>query len=152
MWDHICDFFFFLFCFLKSEEGDLTSPDQNFMRWVIMNIMAIEDGLFPLAYITHTIKYLQQCKFSWSVKTLANNWQTYISSFVKLYGGEWRSSEQLSDVYIENLHACIFPRMHFLGLHVFGVTLSVFLVSGGSLLWHGGSNKKEKGSEDQPAL
>lgn len=28
-----------------------------------MNIMAIEDGLFPLAYVTHTIKYLQQCKF-----------------------------------------------------------------------------------------
>lgn len=39
-----------------------------------MDIMAIEDGLFPLAYITHTIKYLQQCKFSCSVKTLANNW------------------------------------------------------------------------------
>lgn len=40
-------------------------------------------------------------------------------------------------------HACIFPGMHFLGLHVFGVTSSVFMVNGGSLLWHGGSNKKE---------
>lgn len=29
-----------------------------------MDIMAIEDGLFPLAFVTHTIKYLQQCKFS----------------------------------------------------------------------------------------
>lgn len=38
------------------------------MRWAIMNIMAIEDGLFPLAYVTHTIKYLQQCKFSCSVE------------------------------------------------------------------------------------
>jgi len=34
------------------------------MRWATMNIMAIEDGRFPLAYVTHTIKYLQQCKFS----------------------------------------------------------------------------------------
>lgn len=30
--------------------------------------MAIEDGLYPLAYDIHTIKYLQQCKISWSVK------------------------------------------------------------------------------------
>lgn len=71
---------------------------------------------------------------------------------MKLYGGEWRSPEQLSDVDIENLHACIFPRMRFLGLRVYGVTSSVFMANGGSLLWHGGSNKKEKGSEDQPAL
>lgn len=25
-----------------------------FMRWAVMNIMAIEDGLFPLALVTHT--------------------------------------------------------------------------------------------------
>lgn len=54
---------------------------RSLMRWAIMDIMAIEDGLFPLAYVTHTIKYLQQCKLSCSIKTLANNWLNYISSF-----------------------------------------------------------------------
>lgn len=39
------------------------------MRWAITNIMAIEDGLLPLTYVTHTSKYLQQCKVSSSVKT-----------------------------------------------------------------------------------
>lgn len=67
-----------------------------------MNIMAIEDGLFPLAYVTHTIKYLQQCKFSCSVETLSNSWLNYCSSFFCLfvcfevvqYGGErrWQST------------------------------------------------------------
>lgn len=53
-----------------------------------MNIMAIEDGPFPLAYVSHTIKYLQQCKISCSIKTLANNWLNDISSFLKSYGGK----------------------------------------------------------------
>lgn len=65
-----------------------------------MNIMAIEDGLFPLAYVTHTIKYLQQCKFSCSVentlKQLAKLLQLiffclFVCFFeVVQYGGEQR--------------------------------------------------------------
>ena len=46
----------------RGGESHLTKP--VLMRWVLMNIMAIEDGLFPLAYVTHTIKDLQQCKIS----------------------------------------------------------------------------------------
>lgn len=83
--------------------------------------MAIEDGLFPLAYVTHTIKYLQQCKFSWSIKTLANNWQNYISSFLKLHGGErrWQSTIVWVDADIEILHAFVYIPS---GRHVSGVT------------------------------
>lgn len=59
-----------------------------------MSVMAIEDGLLPLAYVTHTIKYLQQCKYFCSVKTLANNKLNYISSFLKSHGGgrSWLST------------------------------------------------------------
>lgn len=71
--------------FLRGRRG-VGLHEACFMRWAMMNIMAIEDGLFPLAYVTHTIKYLQQCKLSCSIKTLANKWLNYISSFLKLYG------------------------------------------------------------------
>lgn len=81
------------FFFFRARRG-IGLHEACFMRWAIMNIMAIEDGQFPLAYVTHTIKYLQQCKFSCSIKTLANSWLNYISSFfLKSYGGErrWQS-------------------------------------------------------------
>lgn len=53
-----CCLFFFL-----SEEGTSQSLFYEVGDNEHYN-MAIEDGLFPLAYVTHTIKYLQQCKFS----------------------------------------------------------------------------------------
>lgn len=59
-----------------------------------MSVMAIEDGLLPLAYVTHTIKYLQQCKYFCSIKTLANSKLNSISSFLKSHGGgrSWLST------------------------------------------------------------
>lgn len=69
--------------------------EARLIRRAIMNIMAIEDGLLPLTYVTHTSKYLQQCKVSSSVKTLTNNWLlNYISSSLKSHDGErrWQST------------------------------------------------------------
>lgn len=50
------------------------------MRRAAMSVMAIEDGLFPLAYVTHTIKYLQQCKFSRSIKKKHSQTTGYTTS------------------------------------------------------------------------
>lgn len=56
-----------------------------------MNIMAIEDGLVPLTNVSSASKYLQQCKVTSSVKTLANSWLlNYISSSLKSHDREWR--------------------------------------------------------------
>ena len=55
-----------------------------------MNIMAIEDGLVPLTYVSSASKYLQQCKVTSSVKTLTNSWLLNISSSLKSHDREWR--------------------------------------------------------------
>lgn len=102
-----------------------------FVRWAIMNIMAIEDGLFPLAYVTHTIKYLQQCKFSRSIKTRANNWLNYVSSSLNSCGGErrWQSTTVWADVDVGNLHACVFLYVYLWGLQVVGVASTLSAVT-----------------------
>lgn len=114
-----------------------------FVRWAIMNIMAIEDGLFPLAYVTHTIKYLQQCKFSRSIKTRANNWLNYVSSSLNSCGGERRWQSKC---------LCISIRLSVRPAGRRGRVNSVSCyMNGGSLLWHGGSNerKHKEGREER---
>lgn len=94
-----------------------------------MNCMAIEDGPFPLAYVTHTIKYLQQCKFSCSIKMLTNNSLNYLSLLLKSH----------ENIYLSR---CCMDVGHAFG----GVTSTRLYcyTNGGSLLWHGGSNERKR--------
>lgn len=60
--------------------------------------MAIEDGLYPLAYDIHTIKYLQQCKISLSVKTTCKQLAKLHQLICKVLkdGAKWKMEEKLS--------------------------------------------------------
>lgn len=156
--------FFFLFSF-KSEEGNLTlrslchevgdNEHYGYWRWPVSSC------------IRHT--YFQRSttvqKIFRSIKTLANNWQNYISSFLKLYCGERRCQRTIHSRRCRHWKftclCCLC--IYLLGLHVLGVTTTLFTVlhewrKSTVAQWHKQiQNKKktkwnEKGGEDQPAF
>lgn len=99
-----------------------------------MNIMAIEDGLFPLAYVTHTIKYLQQCKIfllNRNTRTKSAKLHQLIVEVIQYQYGEgrrWqkaqRSRQMLTNKVSVPAYFCVRPS----GLHVLGVTSTLFTV------------------------
>lgn len=85
MWDHIRGAIVFVF-FLKSEEGTPRSlfhevganEQYGYWRWPVSS--CIRHAYYQ---ISTTVQI-----FPVQSKTLANNWLNYISSFLKLYGGD----------------------------------------------------------------
>lgn len=149
MWEHICGAIFF------NEERDLTpqslfhevgdSEQYGCWRWPVSSCI----------HHTHTIKYLQQRKLSWLIRTLANNWQNYTGSFLKFYGDEWRWQRIMiwENADTENVHTCAYcVSVYPLSLHVLEVISTVYCVTWMEKIYCGAAAQKIKGQEDKPAL
>lgn len=99
--------------------------------------------LLHTTYILSNI--YNSAKFPDQSKTLANNWQNYISSSAKVK--RWRRMEDGGKPSLKltlNIHACILLCVRLSSPHVKGETPSLINVNMEFLKWHGGSNERKK--------
>lgn len=124
----------YLWCnFIKSEEGESWLHEACFMRWVIMNIYGY--WRWPVSScIRHTYYQISTTVQIFLIdqntrKQLAKLHQLIFSQSYTVEKGDGVWAIIWVDVDIENLHACIyifFKNMYPLGLHVLGVTSTLF--------------------------
>lgn len=112
---------------------------DNDILWLLKMACILLHTTYILSNIYNSAKFPDQSK------TLANNWQNYISSSVKVK--RWRRMKDGGKPSLKltlAIHACILLCIRLSSPHVKGETPSLINVNMGFLKWHGGSNERKK--------